>query len=144
MKQFGMAIVLAVGLVLVACGGGTSNSADNVTGNWTATLTGTQDLTFSTSLQSNGSTVTGTNLSFSTSTPCFTSGGTQTGSFILSGNFTGNITGAFQLTITSGTPSGNTLVLQGTVNNNTITGTWKLTGSTEGCSGNGTFTSTRM
>src|ERR1700680_3496892 len=144
MKKFGIAMVMAVGLILVACGGGNSSSSNNVTGNWTATLTGTQDLTFTTSLQSNGSSVTGTNLSFTSSTPCFTSGGSQTGSFVLSGNFNGNISGAFQLTITSGTPSGNTLVLQGTVNNNTVTGTWNLTGSTQGCTGNGTFTLNRM
>jgi hypothetical protein len=144
MKHFGIAIVLAVGLVLAACGG-SSSASDTVTGNWTATLTGTQDLTFTTSFtQNNGSTVTGTNLSFTTSTPCFTSGGSQTGSFVLSGNFNGNITGGFQLTITSGTPSGNTLVLQGTVNNNTITGTWTLTGLTSGCSGSGNFTLTKM
>ena len=144
MKHFGIAIVLAVGVILAACGG-SSSASDTVTGNWTATLTGTQDLTFTTSFtQSNGSTVTGTNLSFTTSTPCFTSGGSQTGSFVLSGNFNGNITGAFQLTITSGTPSGNTLVLQGTVNNNTIMGTWTLTGLTSGCSGSGNFTLTKM
>ncbi|HWY58226.1 MAG TPA: hypothetical protein VNZ03_27420 [Terriglobales bacterium] len=143
MRQFGIALVMAVGLVLVACGGG-SSSNDTVTGNWTATLTGTQDLTFTTSLQSNGSSVTGTNLTFTTSTPCFTSGGSQTGSFILSGNLNGNVTGTFQLTITSGTPPGNTLVLQGTVNNNTITGTWTLTGLTSGCTGSGNFTLTKM
>src|ERR1700680_144904 len=149
MKQFGIAMVMAVGLILLACGGGSSSTSNTVTGNWTATLTnsdGTPAFAFTTSLtQSNGTaTVTGTNLSFTTSTPCFTSGGSQTGSFVLSGNFNGNITGAFQLTITSGTPSGNTLVLQGTVNNNTVTGTWNLTGSTQGCTGNGTFTLNRM
>jgi hypothetical protein len=143
MRQFGIALVMAVGLVLVACGGG-SSSNNTVTGNWTATLTGTQDLTFTTSLQSNGSSVTGTNLTFTTSTPCFTSGGSQTGSFILSGNLNGNVTGTFQLTITSGTPPGNTLVLQGTVNNNTIIGTWTLTGLTSGCTGSGNFTLTKM
>jgi hypothetical protein len=145
MKQFGIAIVLALGLVLAACGGGNSSSSNTVSGNWTATLTGTPALAFTTSLtQSSGTVVTGTNLSFTTSTNCFTSGGSQTGSFALSGNFNGNITGVFQLTITSGTPSGNTLVLQGNVNNNTISGTWTLTGVTSGCTGNGTFTMTKM
>jgi len=48
------------------------------------------------------------------------------------------------LTITSATPSGNTLTLQGTVNNNAITGTWTLTGLTPGCTGSGNFTLTRM
>jgi hypothetical protein len=147
-KQFGIATVLAVGLILVACGGGSSSSSPTVTGNWTATLTNTDStpaLGFTTSLtQSGGSVmVTGTNLNFTTSTACFTSGGSQTGSFVLSGNFNGNITGAFQLIITSGTPTGNTLTLQGTVNNNTITGTWTLTG-TGGCTGSGTFTIMKM
>jgi hypothetical protein len=144
MKQFGIAIVLALGLILVACGGGNSSSSNTMAGNWTATLTntdGTPAFAFTTSLtQGNVTVVTGTNLSFTTSTACFTSGGSQTGSFVLSGNVNGNITGAFQLTITSGTPSGNTLVLQGTVNNNTITGTWTLTGLTPGCTGSGNFT----
>jgi hypothetical protein len=145
MKQFGMAMVLALGVLLAACGGGSSRSAATVAGNWTATLTGTEDLTFTTSLmQNSGTVVTGTNLTFTTQTPCFTSGGTQTGSFVLSGNFNGNITGAFQLVIASGVPAGNTLTLQGTVNNNTITGTWTLTGVTLGCSGSGNFTMTRM
>jgi hypothetical protein len=150
MKQFGIAMVMAVGLILVACGGGSSNSLDTVTGNWTAMLTntdGTPAFSFATSLsQSNGSaTVTGMNLSFTSSSPCFTSGGSQTGSFVLSGNFTGNLTGTFQLSITSGTPPGNTLTLQqGMVNNNTISGNWSLTGPTPGCTGSGTFVLTRM
>jgi len=148
MKQFGIAILVAVGLILVACGGGGSSSSNSVTGNWTATLTntdGTPAFAFTTSLtQSNGTAVTGANLTFTTSTGCFSSAASQTGSFVLSGNFNGNITGAFQLTVTSATPSGNTLTLQGTVNNNAITGTWTLTGLTPGCTGSGNFTLTRM
>jgi hypothetical protein len=145
MRNFGIVLVVAAGLILAACGGGSSTGASTVTGNWTATLTGTQDLSFSTSLmQNNGTAVTGTNLNFTTQTACFSSGGTQTGSFILSGNFNGDITGAFQLTITSGTPSGNVLTLQGTVKNNTIAGNWTLSGVTSGCTGSGTFTMNRM
>jgi hypothetical protein len=150
MKRFGIAAVLALGLVLVACGGGSgsSSSSSNVTGNWSAALTnadGTPAFAFTTSLTQGSGTVavTGTNLTFMTSTACFTSGGSQTGSFVLSGNMNGNITGAFDLTIMSGTPSGNTLTLQGTVLSNTITGTWNLTG-TGGCTGSGTFTITKM
>lgn len=145
MKQFGIAAVLAFGVMLFACGGGNSNTVPTVTGNWTATLTNadtTPAFTFTTSLTqgSNTTVVTGTNLTFN-STDCFTSGGTETGSFVLSGNGNGNMTGAFQLTVVSGTPPGNTLTLTGTVSNNTVTGTWILTGT---CSGSGNFTMTRM
>lgn len=144
MKHMAMMMVVMLGMAFGGCGGGNSNSANTVTGNWTATLTGTEDFAFTTSLmQNNGTVVTGTNLVFTTQTPCFTSGGTQTGSFVLSGNFNGNITGAFQLTITSGTPAGNTLALTGTVNNGTVSGTWNLTG-TGGCLGSGNFTMTKM
>jgi hypothetical protein len=62
----------------------------------------------------------------------------------LSGNFNGNISGSFQLTITSATPSDNTLTLQGTVNNNAISGGWTLAGLTPGCTGEGDFTFTRI
>jgi hypothetical protein len=149
MKKLGIAMVLALGFTLAACGGGSSTNSGNVTGNWTAMLTntdGTPALSFTTSLtQGSGTaTVTGTNLSFNPSTPCFTSGGTQTGSFLLSGNVNGSPTGVFQLTITSATPPGNTLTLQGTVTNNTIAGQWKLSGVTSGCTGNGNFTITKM
>jgi hypothetical protein len=149
MKKIGIAMVLALGLALAACGGGSSNNSGNVTGNWTAMLTntdGTLALSFTTSLtQGSGTaTVTGTNLSFNPSSPCFTSGGTQTGSFLLNGNVNGGTMGGFQLTITSATPPGNTLTLQGTVTNNTIAGQWNLSGVTSGCTGNGNFTITKM
>jgi len=35
---------------------------------------------------------------------------------------------------------GNQLQLNGALHNNTINGTWTLTGSTSGCTGSGTFT----
>jgi len=148
MKQFGITAVLTLSLILLACGGGSSSNSPTVSGNWSATLTsadGTPAFAFTSSLTQGSGTamVTGTNLTFTTSTDCFTSGGTETGSFVLSGNFNGNMTGAFQLTITSGTPVGNTLALLGTVNNNAITGTWTLTGN-GGCTGSGTFTFTKM
>jgi hypothetical protein len=148
MKRFGILLFLVIGLILTACGGGSSNSSDTLTGNWTATLINTDQtpaFVFTTSLtQSNGSTVTGTNLAFTVATGCFTSAASQTGSFVLSGNFNGNISGSFQLTITSATPSDNTLTLQGTVNNNAITGGWTLAGLTPGCTGEGDFTFTRI
>jgi hypothetical protein len=38
----------------------------------------------------------------------------------------GNVTGEFQFSVMSGSPSGNTLTLSGTANGNTISGTWFL------------------
>jgi hypothetical protein len=146
MKQCGIAMVLVLGLLLTACGGGNSSNVGTINGNWTATLTNndtTPAFTFTTSLtQNSGAVVSGANLTFTfSSTDCFTSGGTQMGSFVLTGNMNGGVTGAFQLTIVSGTPAGNTLVLTGTLTGNTIAGQWVLSG---GCAGQGTFTMTRM
>jgi hypothetical protein len=42
------------------------------------------------------------------------------------------------------TSTNNLLTLQGTVNNNTITGNWTLTGTTAGCTGTGSFTMTKI
>ncbi len=141
MKQLGIAFILCAGLVLAGCGSSSNNN--NINGNWTASLTnpdGSPAFAFTTSFQSSGSVVSGTNLNFTTSNNCFASGATETGSFNLSGNFNGNVTGSFGLTIQSGTPSGNTLTLNGVVKSNTIAGTWSLSGVTAGCSGSGTFT----
>jgi hypothetical protein len=147
MRYLGIAVLL-LGMTLVGCGGGNSSDSNNVSGNWTAALSdsnGAPVFAFTTSLmQNSGTVVSVTNLNFTTATPCFASAGSETGSFILSGNFNGNVTGAFQLGIQSGTPSGNTLVLQGTAKNNTISGTWTLTGVTAGCGGSGTFIMNKM
>jgi hypothetical protein len=71
------------------------------------------------------------------------SGETESGSFVFGGDFNGNVTGTFHFTVTSGSPSGDTLTLNGTVNGNTITGTWQLVGVTN-CNDNGSFTITKM
>jgi hypothetical protein len=76
------------------------------------------------------------------SSPCFAGGATATGGFSLSGNFSGDVSGALQMNIQS-TTGDNQLGLQGTVKNNTVTGTWTLTGTTSGCTGSGTFTMNR-
>jgi hypothetical protein len=128
--------------MLSACGGGTSTSS-TVTGNWTATLSNPDSspaFAFTTSLnQTGGSTsVNVTALSFTTSTSCFSSGTTETGSFALSGNFNGQTQGTYQMTVQSVTPSDNLLTLQGTVKDKTISGTWTLAGAA-GCSGSGNF-----
>jgi hypothetical protein len=142
MKKLGMAVLLAMGLTLIGCGGN-SNTPANINGNWNATLTDTGNATvfsFGTSLfVNNDNALSVSNFSFSTNSSCFVSGETESGSFVLSGNFNGNVTGKFQFNVTSGSPSGNALTLSGTANGNTISGTWSLQGGT-GCTGSGNFT----
>jgi hypothetical protein len=151
MRRLGIVLLVAFGLFLTGCGGdgsGPGSGNGNINGNWTATLNDTGSspvFTFTTSFHQGGGTdVSVTNFTFTTSSPCFVSGGTETASFTLSGNFSGSVTGSFALNIQSETPSGNTLTLQGTVRNGVITGTWSLSGVTSGCTGNGNFTLNRM
>jgi hypothetical protein len=146
MKKLAVAMLLVVGLAMVGCGS-SSKSGGNISGNWTATLTDSSQnpvFNFSTQLTDTGNgTVNVTNFSFSSNSSCFVSGETETGTFGLTGNFNGNVNGTFGMTITSGSPSGNVLTLNGTVNGGTISGTWTLTGSA-GCTGTGNFTMTKM
>jgi hypothetical protein len=144
MKTLGTIFVLGIALVLAGCG---SNSNSNIiNGNWTAALLnsssgGSPIFNFTaTFTQSSGSDVSITNLNFTTSSPCFASGSTATGGFTLSGNLNGVTSGGFQMNIQSTGSSSNLLTLQGTVSNNTISGTWSVSGTTSGCSGSGQFT----
>jgi hypothetical protein len=145
MKKLGIAALLAMGLTLIGCGGN-SNTPGNINGNWNATLTDTGNatvLSFGTSLfVNNDNTLSVSNFSFSTNSSCFVSGETESGSFVLSGNFNGNVTGKFQFNVMSGSPSGNALTLSGTATGNTISGTWSLTGGAS-CTGSGNFTMTK-
>ena len=143
-----LAAVALVGFALTLLGCGNSSSkGGNINGNWTASLTdthGTQVLAFNTSIiESSSSTLSISNFSFSSNSACFVSGETESGTFALAGNFSGNVAGKFGMNVASGSPGGNHLTLSGTVNGNTISGTWSLTGSS-GCTGNGTFMMTRM
>jgi len=143
-----LSILLGFALVLGGCGNSNSTNAGSINGNWSATLTNTDStpaFAFTTTFtQMTGNSVNVTNLTFTTASPCFVSGETETASFILSGNFSGSVTGAFQLAVKSGSPGGDTLTLQGAVKNNTITGTWTLVGLSSGCSGSGNFVVTKM
>jgi hypothetical protein len=146
MRKLVGALLLGLGLVLVGCG--TDRSSGNINGNWTATLTdgsGGQEFAFTTALIATGSsgTLTVNSFHFSTNSPCFVSGETESGTFALSGDFSGNVSGQLGMSVLSGSPGGNTLKLTGTVSNKTISGTWILAGSS-GCSGSGKFTMTRM
>jgi hypothetical protein len=145
MKQFAVLILLILGLALFGCG--SSSNRSNINGNWNATLIGTNSNTpifsFGTSItQTSNGNLSISNFQFTTNSPCFASE-SENGSFTLSGNFNGNVTGKFGMTILSTSPTGNTLALTGQVNGSVITGNWTLTGSS-GCSGNGTFTMNRM
>jgi hypothetical protein len=145
-------IIAAIGLVMfglfmVGCGSSNSNSG-NINGNWTATLTnadGSPSYAFTTTFTDSGNGgVTVTNFTFTSNDHCFAGDTTsETGSFGLTGNFNGNVTGTFGMNITTEFPNGatqNVLVLDGTVSGNTITGSWTLTG---GCTGAGTFKFTK-
>src|SRR5215470_13522301 len=146
MKIIGVSLLLGLGLILVGCG--SDKTTGNINGNWTATLTGTsaeQALAFTTSLVATGSsgTLTVNNFRFSTNSVCFVSGETESGTFALSGDFNGNVSGQFGMSVLSGSPGGNSLTLTGTVSGGTINGTWILAGNS-GCAGSGSFRMTRM
>ena len=140
--------LLALSMIAVGCGANQKNGSIN--GNWTASLMSSNAnqapvLAFTLTLaQSNGSSVSVSNLSFTTASPCFASGSTATGGFTLSGNTNGVTSGGFQMNIQStGSATDNLLTLQGTVSGNTISGTWTLSGTTAGCTGSGSFTMSR-
>ena len=148
-KTIGMIALLALGIAMAGCSSNNGSSSTNVNGNWSATLTDSQNgptiYAFTTTLtEAGGGAVSVTNFTFTSTGSCFVEGQTtETGSFTLSGDFSGNVKGTFGMTVssTSGSPQ---LTLQGGVGpNNTITGMWSLSGSTA-CSGSGNFTFTRM
>jgi hypothetical protein len=149
MKYLWSLFLAAMMAVLVACGGNSNNnSSANVNGNWSVALYdtgGNPQLTFTTSLvemSNNGISV--QNLTFTTNSACFIDGGTATGALTVSGTTGGVTSTGVQLTVTStGSSAGNTLMLNGTFQNNTINGTWTLNGGL-GCTGNGNFTMTRV
>ena len=148
-KPIWMIVLLALGMTMVGCSSsGNGSNSTNVNGTWSASLTDSQNapaFAFTTTLtEVSGGSVSISNFTFSTTGSCFADGQTsQSGSFTLSGDFSGNVKGTFGMTISS-TNSAAQLSLTGGVGpNNTITGTWMLSGAT-GCSGSGNFTFTRM
>jgi hypothetical protein len=145
-KSIGMTVLFALALATVGCGSG-SNSSTNINGNWSASLTSTPGgapiYTFTTTFaETSGGGVSVTSFTLNSSNgSCFTGQTTETGSFTLSGNFSGSVTGTFGMTITSQDTGGqDVLALQGGVGpNNTLTGNWSVTGTTA-CVGQGSFT----
>lgn len=132
-------LVLGLAALLAAC----STDHSSINGTWTAVLSdtsGSQAFNFTTALtavSNNGLNV--SNLTFNSQEPCFPGTSTATGGFAVSGTFNGVTSGGFQMTVNSSSGS-NQLQLTGTVTNNSIAGTWTLTGSASGCTGSGTFT----
>ena len=146
MQRFAAIFVVFICVAMIGCGSNSSN-ASNINGTWNAALVSGGNTTvfgFGTSLHVNGdNSLTVSNFQFTTNSSCFVSGETESGSFTLSGSFNGAVNGKFGMNVQSGNPSGNMLALSGTANGNTISGTWTLTGI-GGCTGNGTFTMTKM
>ena len=124
MKRFASVCLVFLCMALIGCGSNNSN-ASNINGTWNATLASGGNTTvfaFGTSLRGNGDgSLTVSNFQFTTNSPCFVSGETESGSFMLNGNFNGNVNGKFGMSVLSGNPSGNTLALAGSANGNTIT-----------------------
>jgi hypothetical protein len=150
MKYFFSGIMLAALALFAACGSNSNNGNNNVNvaGNWSAALTdtgGNAVLSFTTTLtQTSNNSVSGETLTFTTNSACFANGETETGALTINGTTNGVTSAGLQLSIvSSGASAGNTLMLNGTFQNNAINGTWTLTGTT-GCSGNGTFTMTKV
>jgi hypothetical protein len=151
-----VAVILLVALMLNGCGSSSTTSQIAASGVWSADLTGgigqASGFSFTTqfTVSGNGSLNIGY-FQFLTNGTCFPiTGGTQTGSMVLTTNTTTNgVTGPFVYTVQSG---GNTLTLNGTVTGTastttltggSITGTWALTGGT-GCNVSGqSFTMTQ-
>jgi len=125
MKQFAVAVVVVVGLVLIGCGSSNNSSSNFINGNWNASLMSGGNspvFAFGASMTANNDgSLNITNFSFTTSSPCFASE-TESGSFTFGGNFNGNVNGKFGTTVQSSTPTGNTLTLTGAASGNTITG----------------------
>jgi len=141
MKKATAVVLMALTLIFSSCG---SNSHGNINGIWSATLSNATAsmFTFQTTLSVNADGSLGTtNFSLTlNNTPCSFPATTESGSFTLSGNFNGQVSGKFHYVITSTSAEPSILTLDGTVSGGQITGTWSVTGGVETCTGNGTFT----
>jgi hypothetical protein len=147
MNKIAVLVLLAAGLALSGCGS-SSHVGGNINGNWRATLNsaGNETFAFVTDITVNGDGSLGTsslNFTVNNMAPCTFPAVAESGSFTLSGNLNGQVTGHFHYVVSSTGENMNVLTLDGTVSGGQITGTWIATG-TVGCSGNGTFTMTPM
>jgi hypothetical protein len=148
MKKFITIALASLGLILSGCGSG-SHTAGNINGTWSATLSNStfvNDFAFVTNLTVNGDGSLGTttfNITLN-STPCTFNASTESGTFTLTGNSKGQVSGKFHYVVMSTGVEVNTLTLDGTVGGGKIMGNWTVSGATANCSGFGTFTMNPM
>jgi hypothetical protein len=137
------AMALCLSFILAGCGSN-SHATGNINGQWAATLSNSSSTAFgfNTTLivNADGSLGTSSFVLNLNNTACTFPATTESGSFTISGNFNGQVSGSFNYVITSTGEQVNTLTLHGTVNGGQITGTWTVAGATANCTGNGTFT----
>ena len=145
MNKAAAVVLLGITLIFSGCGSNSSTTHANINGTWSATLatsTLANMFAFSTHLTGNADGSLGTT-SFSltlNNTPCTFTSSTESGTFTLTGNFNGQVSGKFHYMIMSTGVEVNTLTLDGTVSGGRITRTWTVSGATANCAGNGTFT----
>ena len=145
MNKAAVVALLGVTLIFSGCGSNSSTTNANINGTWSAALSSSSSVNtfaFMTHLTVNADGSLGTtsfNLTLDNS-PCTFSSSTESGTFTLTGNFNGQVSGKFHYVVMSPGVEVNTLTLDGTVSGGKITGTWTVTGTTANCTGNGTFT----
>ena len=142
-----IAILMMLTLLANGCGSSNNSSQAAAGGSWQAQLSGgvgpASGFSFITAFTVNGDgSLSISNFQFLTTGTCFVSGETESGTLIVTTNSQNTVTGTLKFVVTSGSPSGNTLTLNGSEVANTITGNWTLTGS-NGCASTGPFTMTQ-
>jgi hypothetical protein len=145
MKKITAVLVVLMAMTLIFSGcGSNSHATGNINGIWSATLSNATASTFAfqTTLTVNADGSLGTtNFSLTVNnTPCSFPATTESGSFTISGNFNGQVSGTFQYVVKSDAAEPSILTLNGTVSGGQITGKWSVTGGIGTCSGNGSFT----
>ncbi len=156
MKKLSIFLAVAGLLFVAACGGGskTTQQQASATGSWTTTLSSStgqqQPITFNFGMNQSGSMLNISNLNFANVNNCFGAGSVMTGQMMNSGSM---MMAGMQMQITmdmwsNQDKSGNHLTMQMGMpsgNNNQMTGTFTLTGVTQGCtSQTGSVTMNRM
>jgi len=144
MKKTVAVVLLAMSLILSGCGSN-SQAAGTINGSWSATLSNStlaNSFAFMTTLTVNSDGSLGTtNFSLTlNNTPCTFPTTTESGTFMITGNFNGQVSGKFHYVIMSTGVEVNTITVDGTVSGGQITGTWTVSGATANCSGFGNFT----